>query len=550
MIKRSLLAASVAAISAQSALAAPFLPIDARGLAMGNTGVASAQRAHAPAYNPSLLSQAHEDDDFALIFPQLGVSVRDEEDTVSTAEDIADDLLPALEDLIEDGVDGGPSFELRVEALEQAINNFDVAIQNINNNSITPSTRLSNLETRNTELKDALEDVRDSLSDVDNVADNLTESLESISGDPLSGRLGVGTALAIPSKKFAAALSVSGTATFSGRAIFSDRDLDLLGSYVPGAQAYIDEARAVTNTFDAALTAANAETNDADKVQTLANELQTNNIEDQIDDASNFGFTAGNGTEIFSGGELTDEASDPNLDSRVEVVAVAVVEAALSFSREFTIAGEQVAIGITPKIQKISTFHYVTEVDNDDDIESEDIEDSQEDYSHFNLDIGASYRFGDANQWTVGLVAKNLNGGEFDYQDAVVEVDAEDRALPGFQERTIRGGKVSLDPQFRAGLAYQTEWVALALDVDLMENDPVAFENPTQYAALGAELNLWDTVQFRTGYRTNMSASDADVVSVGFGFSPFGVHLDIAALANPNDVEKEAGVAMELGFYF
>ncbi|WP_419811648.1 conjugal transfer protein TraF [Bacterioplanoides sp.] len=550
MIKRSLLAASVAAISAQSALAAPFLPIDARGLAMGNTGVASAQRAHAPAYNPSLLSQAHEDDDFALIFPQLGVSVRDEEDTVSTAEDIADDLLPALEDLIEDGVDGGPSFELRVEALEQAINNFDVAIQNINNNSITPSTRLSNLETRNTELKDALEDVRDSLSDVDNVADNLTESLESISGDPLSGRLGVGTALAIPSKKFAAALSVSGTATFSGRAIFSDRDLDLLGSYVPGAQAYIDEARAVTNTFDAALTAANAETNDADKVQTLANELQTNNIEDQIDDASNFGFTAGNGTEIFSGGELTDEASDPNLDSRVEVVAVAVVEAALSFSREFTIAGEQVAIGITPKIQKISTFHYVTEVDNDDDIESEDIEDSQEDYSHFNLDIGASYRFGDANQWTVGLVAKNLNGGEFDYQDAVVEVDAEDRALPNFQERTIRGGKVSLDPQFRAGLAYQTEWVALALDVDLMENDPVAFENPTQYAALGAELNLWDTVQFRTGYRTNMSASDADVVSVGFGFSPFGVHLDIAALANPNDVEKEAGVAMELGFYF
>lgn len=550
MIKRSLLAASVAAISAQSALAAPFLPIDARGLAMGNTGVASAQRAHAPAYNPSLLSQAHEDDDFALIFPQLGVSLRDEEDTVSTAEDIADDLLPALEDLIEDGVDGGPSFELRVEALEQAINNFDVAIQNINNNSITPTTRLSNLETRNTELKDALEDVRDSLSDVDNVADNLTESLESISGDPLSGRLGVGTALAIPSKKFAAALSVSGTATFSGRAIFSDRDLDLLGSYVPGAQAYIDEARAVTNTFDAALTAANAETNDADKVQTLANELQTNNIEDQIDDASNFGFTAGNGTEIFSGGELTDEASDPNLDSRVEVVAVAVVEAALSFSREFTIAGEQVAIGITPKIQKISTFHYVTEVDNDDDIESEDIEDSQEDYSHFNLDIGASYRFGDANQWTVGLVAKNLNGGEFDYQDAVVEVDAEDRALPGFQERTIRGGKVSLDPQFRAGLAYQTEWVALALDVDLMENDPVAFENPTQYAALGAELNLWDTVQFRTGYRTNMSASDADVVSVGFGFSPFGVHLDIAALANPNDVEKEAGVAMELGFYF
>ena len=78
MIKRSLLAATIATIGAQSAVAAPFMPMDARGLAMGNTGVASAQRAHAPAYNPSLHSQAHESDDFALMFPQIGVNVDDE----------------------------------------------------------------------------------------------------------------------------------------------------------------------------------------------------------------------------------------------------------------------------------------------------------------------------------------------------------------------------------------------------------------------------------------------------------------------------------------
>jgi len=47
-----------------------------------------------------------------------------------------------------------------------------------------------------------------------------------------------------------------------------------------------------------------------------------------------------------------------------------------------------------------------------------------------------------------------------------------------------------------------------------------------------------------------MSASNSDMVSVGFGLSPFGVHLDIAAMANPSDPEKEAGVALETGFYF
>merc|ERR1712000_563647 len=67
MIKRSLLATAIAAMSVQATNAAPFLPMDARGLAMGNTGVASAQRAHAPAYNPSLLSQGSDDDDFALL---------------------------------------------------------------------------------------------------------------------------------------------------------------------------------------------------------------------------------------------------------------------------------------------------------------------------------------------------------------------------------------------------------------------------------------------------------------------------------------------------
>ena len=79
-IKPSLLATAVAAISALSvhtAMATPFLPMDARGLAMGDTGVASAKLAHAPAFNPSLLSQARNEDDFAIIFPSVGVVVAD-----------------------------------------------------------------------------------------------------------------------------------------------------------------------------------------------------------------------------------------------------------------------------------------------------------------------------------------------------------------------------------------------------------------------------------------------------------------------------------------
>ena len=83
-----------------------------------------------------------------------------------------------------------------------------------------------------------------------------------------------------------------------------------------------------------------------------------------------------------------------------------------------------------------------------------------------------------------------------------------------------------------------------------MENDPVAFENPTQYAALGVELDVFSFLQLRAGYRTNMSVSGDDVASIGVGLSPFGLHVDIAAMANLDEPKKNAGAALQLGFYF
>ena len=59
MIKRALLATSIAMAFMQHASATPLLPIDSRGLAMGSTGAASAKLAHAPQYNPALLSTAN-----------------------------------------------------------------------------------------------------------------------------------------------------------------------------------------------------------------------------------------------------------------------------------------------------------------------------------------------------------------------------------------------------------------------------------------------------------------------------------------------------------
>ncbi len=529
MTKRSLLAVTIATLGIQSVQAAPFLPMDARGLAMGNTGVASAQRAHAPAYNPSLLSQASDDDNFALLLPQVGVNLADEGELIDEAKLISDDIFPTFEDAIEgSGLSNGLDANLntlttRISQLETAIGTGDAG----------------QIATANANLQTALGDVDSDLVITQSSISDLTKSLDNISGSPLSARLGVGGALAIPNKTFAAAISFSGTANMSARVNFTDNDLSLLNSYVPAAQGYIDAADDVSTQIDTA-------TADNNITPTEALDLQT-----AVDNLQQYEYTSPNGTNIFNNGTLTNEASDANLTSTAEVVAVAIVDLSVSFSREFDFAGEKVAIGLTPKLQKITTYHYADEVDGFDEVDEDSLEDSKEEYSKVNLDIGASYRFGSEGNWVAGLVGKNLLGGEFDYADVVVTPkDSNGNPDPLQPAYTIKGGSVNLNPQFRAGIAYQSSWVNVALDVDLTENDPIAFESATQYAAIGAEFDLFSTLQLRAGYRTNMSTTNADMASVGLGLSPFGIHLDITAMANPSDPEKEAGVALETGFYF
>ncbi|MAD46278.1 MAG: hypothetical protein CMI02_13085 [Oceanospirillaceae bacterium] len=528
MIKRSLLATAIAALTVQSANAAPFMPMDARGLAMGNTGVASAKRAHAPAYNPSLLSQASEDDDFALLFPQVGADIADEEELIDEAESISDDIFPAFEDAIEGAAGVSNGLDDNLDTLTVRISELETAIGTGN---------AAQIATANSNLQTALNDVDSDLVITQSAISDLTTSLNSISGNPLSARVGVGSALAIPSKKFAAAISLSGSANISAKVNFSDRDLNLLNSYVPAARGYVEAADTVSSEIDNATADNTLTPGEITDLQTAVNSLQ------------NYDYSSSDGTVIFDNGELSNEASDADLSSTAEVVAVATVDLGLSFSREFNIAGEDIAIGITPKLQKIITYHYADEVDGFEDVEEDDLEDSKEEYSNFNLDIGASWRFGDSKNWMLGLVAKNLMGGEFDYSDVTV-TPKDSNGNPNGLPYTIEGGSVSLDPQYRAGVAYNGDWVSAAIDVDLVENDPVAFETPTQFASFGAEFDVFKTLQLRAGYRTNLSSSGSDVASVGLGFSPFGVHIDIAAMANIDDPESEAGVALETGFYF
>src|SRR3569623_1960384 len=219
--------------------------------------------------------------------------------------------------------------------------------------------------------------------------------------------------------------------------------------------------------------------------------------------------------------DINGKNVDPtqNLTSTVQGRGLVMSEACISLAHEFSVAGRPLALGITPKVVQVTTFDYRVDVDTADIT----VDQGEKSYTDFNFDLGALHRY--SNGWSTGLVAKNVIPHEY---------------------TTLLGNKVKVDPQVRLGFAYEWKAFTVATDIDLLENDPACFDGATQYVALGAEVNAWDFVQLRLGYRYNISDSDTSTVAVGLGLSPFGVHLDLAAMGNKDEV----GAGMQLGFRF
>ena len=177
---------------------------------------------------------------------------------------------------------------------------------------------------------------------------------------------------------------------------------------------------------------------------------------------------------------------------------------------------------VLPKSIKVDTFDSAIGIDTAD----VDIDNGRKSYSDTNIDVGLAMML--TEKIKVGLVAKNIISKEY---------------------KTILNNTVKLEPQLRAGVAYQNDWVLLAADLDLTENKGFGFEGKSKNAAIGLELDLFDTFQFRAGYSHNLSndtAADDGISSVGIGISPFGVHIDLAVASNNAGIQG----GFQLGFKF
>jgi hypothetical protein len=532
MNHKILLGTAITLASLQQASAVPFAPADARAMGMGGTGVSSAEVASTVQFNPALLATTRDDDHFGLKIPQFSLSVADDNGFIDEAEDFDEESkfatpgskktnIDLLGDLLDDVSDNGlPSLENALDDIENASTpaQFQAAQVNLN-------TAINDLDGQLFSTNATID------PDLVVYSNAIAGDLDDLNNKALRINGGLNIAGAVPSKTFAMAVHAGAQFTFSGRVIVSGDDTGVLRNYSAATSAYLG----AVNDLSAALTAVN--TGGATGAELIA--LQA--AQEAVD---NFSYGAGageGGTVIFNNGELV--ADDADLKSEIQIVGVAVADVGVTISRMFNIKGHDISFGVTPKLQKVSIFDYTHPLDgkdengNDVEFDADDFDENKEDYSSFNVDLGAAYQFGAEKQWQAGLVIKNLMGDDYE--------SAEYKSTNG-----VGGAIVTISPMMRAGVSHRTSWTKVAFDLDITENDPVAFEDPTQYAAIGGELNVWRTVQLRAGYRANLAGSGQDVMTLGFGFSPFAFHIDLGLMANTSDPENEAGVALEIGVEF
>lgn len=175
----TLLAGFVLAGATSPVTAAPFTSFDPRSMAMGGAGVAVANTASAPFFNPSLLAVTPEDDHFAVELPIAGIRAYDPDD---------------FSDSIDDFQDAGLDARLN-NLLDRLSSDIDT-----NNYSALPGDY--------TDAADATAD--------------LNAGLKTLDDKPVQIDGGLATVVGIPNKHFGIAFSASGTLALGGIINYKD----------------------------------------------------------------------------------------------------------------------------------------------------------------------------------------------------------------------------------------------------------------------------------------------------------------------------------------
>lgn len=211
-------------------------------------------------------------------------------------------------------------------------------------------------------------------------------------------------------------------------------------------------------------------------------------------------------------------------DAQLNTVALITSDVGVSLARNFDLGTFELAVGVTPKLssiqggvssQSLDSATYTT-------LPTGDVSTTSP-----NLDAGVVLRL--TENLKVGVVGKNMMAQEI---------------------TTSNGTVLNLEPQLRAGAAYNSKTFTIGVDMDLTENAPIAAGGfSTQRMVVGTEINAFDIAQLRAGVATDLLDSNYKQLSVGAGVRvPFiGLNINLAVTGNPDNPSQGIGGYLSFG---
>ncbi|MDF2154480.1 conjugal transfer protein TraF [Vibrio sp. CAU 1672] len=217
-------------------------------------------------------------------------------------------------------------------------------------------------------------------------------------------------------------------------------------------------------------------------------------------------------TESFVSPNI-DETSPDLSNSYVQGVTIGVAEAGISLAKYTTFMHQHIALGITPKLQRMYTYSYATSFNG---FDTSDLRDNETAETIFNLDAGALWFYG---PFRVGLTAKNLIGRDVKTKSFTFGTD------------TIQSYEYSMRPLYTLGAGIVADYFTFSVDYDLNEEKRFSsFDDNTQMLRAGFEVDILRQMALRGGYMTNIARSDDEgTITAGIGLSPLNlIELDLA----------------------
>jgi len=189
--------------------------------------------------------------------------------------------------------------------------------------------------------------------------------------------------------------------------------------------------------------------------------------------------------------------------------AVSVFETGVTVSQlQDVMWAENVLMGATVKLLLLESYGYQEAVGSGDfKLDS----DEEKTGSILDFDFGMSKEYG---VWKTAFVVKNLMARSRKFGNS--------------------NDSFTLEPQARAGVAYQSRRAVIEVDLDLTKNEGVGFGSETMFASVGWEWKVFRALEIRLGFQQNLAGDKNATFSSGLGFRLWSLLLDLSASVSPD----------------